>query len=179
MQGPDAVSVGAAELDNGPVDLVIAPSLVETAAPDSDDATISPTFSTWPAGPSAAPTHAFSRFSTTPGKYAVALAVIHRIATCPGWSISMPVPVVFPAINGAMFVNTITGKPACVRGISSSTRHSPAAPYRSVCQRPANRIARVLTIVISATCMQGPDAVSVGAAELDNGPVDLVIVSFL
>jgi len=186
MQGPDAVSVGAAELDNGPVDSVKAPSLIETAAPDFDDATISSSFSTWPAGSLQAPPLGFTRASSpfssstgTPGKSALALAVIHRIATCPGCSIIMPVPVVSPAINGAMFVNTISGKPACVRGISSSTRHSPAAPYRSVCQRPADRIAGVLTIVISATCMQGPDAVSVGAAELDNGPVDLVIVSFL
>ena len=122
---------------------------------------------------------ASSQFSTTPGKSALALAVIHRIATCPGCSISPPVPVVFPAINGAMFVNTGSGKPACVRGISSSTRHSPAAPHRSVCQRLADRIASVLTIGISATCMQGPDAVSVGAAELDNGPVDLVIAPSL
>jgi hypothetical protein len=100
--------------------------------------------------------------------------VIHRIGTILGFLI-FSVPVVFAGINGATFVSTIFGNPGCGRGISSSTRHLPAGPYRSVCQRPADRIARVLTIGMSASSMQGVDAVSVGAAELDNGPVDLVI----
>ena len=105
------------------------------------------------------------------------MAVIHRIATAVGCSIIPLVPVVLPGINRAMFVNTGPGNLGCGSGVSSSTRHFPAVPQGSACQRPADSIATVLTIAISAACMQGPDAVSVAALELDNGPVDLVIAT--
>jgi hypothetical protein len=49
MQGRDAVSAAALELDDGPVDLVIASVLCELLAIDSDDASISISFSAWPA----------------------------------------------------------------------------------------------------------------------------------